>query len=388
MNKKKILYLLRSKINKIDYKIIKLLSSRESISLDILRYKIFHKFNVRDKTREIELFKNLKKYSEINKIDPLFIEQLFNLIVKNSIKIQEFNKKKIILNQKEYHCAYLGPIGSYSYIAYNSFIKKHKKNFLANEYPNFSSIIHAINNNDCQFALLPLENSISGIIPEVYDILKEQDKIYIIGETYLKIQHQLLSIKKCFFCDIENIYSHTQPFKQCSIFLEKFPEWKKHYFNSTSEAMKRLSLERKKNTVVIGNSIGGSFYNLKKIAINLSNKKNNVTRFILISKKQKKNLNNVSTKITMLLKISDSKKNHQEILKIFKNMNINLIKMIHQKYEKNKKNKIYFTEIQGNIFSQIIKDTLHRIKKYAEKIKILGCYAIEKYNNPLNKIEE
>ncbi|VFP85009.1 P-protein [Buchnera aphidicola (Cinara splendens)] len=383
MDKKKTLQLLRNQINNVDHKIIKLLSFRESLSINILQNKIHNKLDIRDKNREIELFNNLHQLSQKNKINPKFIQKIFEIIVNNSILVQKKHKKKIKNNSKKNFCAYLGPVGSYSSEVFNNLSKNKKNFFLAHEHTNFNSIIESLNNRRCYVALLPFENRISGIIPEVYEILKKQNEIYIIKEIYAKIQHHLFTVKNCFFYNIKNVYSHIQPFKQCSIFLEKFPEWKKKYFNSTSEGMKKLSSENKKNSAVIGSSIGGSYYNLQKIAANISNIENNITRFILISKKKKKITKKIPVKTTILITLNNTEENITKIRKIFQTRKIEITNIILEKNIINNPTKTYLIEIIENFFSNIIQEALHTIKKHVENIKILGCYPVEKNINKL-----
>ncbi|VFP78239.1 P-protein [Buchnera aphidicola (Cinara cuneomaculata)] len=376
MYKTKILEFLRKKIDCIDYEIIKLLSSRESLSKDILKNKIYNQFNIRDKNREIELFNNLHQFSKKNNINPEFIKKIFKIIVKNSVIIQKKYKNKILDNKKKYLCAYLGPIGSYSYAAFNYISKNNKKFLISDEHYNFNSIIKSLNKNNCNLALLPIENRISGIIPEVYKILKKYKNIYIIKECYLKIQHHLFTPKNCFFYKINQVYSHIQPFKQCSIFLKKFPEWNKKYFNSTSAGMKQLAIENQKTSAAIGNSIAGSYYNLKKIASNISNIDNNITRFIVISKKKKIN-QKYPTKITMIIKIINYKINKNNILTMLKKRKIKILNIIETNKNINKIEKTYLLEIKAYIESEIIQNILSNIQKYTKYIKILGCYPIE-----------
>ncbi|MGI4816622.1 MAG: prephenate dehydratase domain-containing protein [Janthinobacterium lividum] len=378
MDKKNTLQLLRSQINNVDHKIIKLLSFRESLSIDILRNKIHNKLDIRDKNREIELFNNLYQLSQKNKINPEFIQKIFEIIVNNSILIQKEHKKKIKNNPKKRFCAYLGPIGSYSSEVFDNLSKNKKNFFLAHEHTNFNSIIKSLNDHRCDVALLPFENRISGIIPEVYEILKKQNKIYIVKEIYATIQHHLFTVKNCFFYNIKKVYSHIQPFKQCSIFLEKFPEWKKKYFNSTSEGMKKLSLDNKKNSAVIGSSIGGSYYNLQKIAANISNIENNITKFILISKKKQKITKKIPVKTTILITLNNNPENFIKIKKIFKKRKIKITNIILETNMVNETTKTYLIEVVENFFSKITQETLYFIKKYAENIKVLGCYPVEK----------
>lgn len=380
MNKINKLKLLRNKINYIDKKIISLLSQRQSLSIDIVKKKINYGLNIRDKKREMELFKKLKITCKKNNIDNQYINKLFNIIINDSVIIQKLWNKKINkknTNKEISKYAFLGPKGSYSHLALNILLKNKKKFLLENECFTFKSVIDNLNNNYCQFALLPIENNIAGIIPETYKIL-EKENIFIIQELYIYITHSLLALEGCYFSTIEQIYSHKQPFQQCSKFIKNFLHWKIYYTNSTSEAMKKIFLTNNKKAAVIGNKIGGKLYNLTTIAKNLSNTNNNITRFILLSKKKKIPLQNILSKTTLLIEFKITNICLEKIILIFKKNNINISKIIPLKNTKYYINKIFFLEINSHIYVKEMQNSLNFTKKIVKKIKILGSYPLEK----------
>ncbi|WP_075432025.1 prephenate dehydratase domain-containing protein [Buchnera aphidicola] len=376
MNKKNILDLLRNKINYIDQKIITLLSQRQSLSIDIINKKINYGLKIRDSIRENILFKKLYTLCLKKNIDYQYITKIFKTIINNSVQIQEeWNQKvkKLDIDKKKINCAVLGPQGSYSNLLFNILLKE--KKFFLKEYEclTFESIIKSLHNNTCQFALLPIKNSIAGIIPETYKILQKQ-KLYIIQEIYVKIKHSLLAVKGTYFSQINNIYSHIQPIQQCSIFIKNFSHWKINYTNSTAKAMQTIFLKNDHHVAVIGNKKGGKLYNLKTLAKNLSNKPNNITRFILLSKKKKKIIPNKSQKTTFFINFINNNFNIKNIINVFREKNLNLENIIKYPDIKNNDQETYYFDVDSVINISILKNYLKIFKKEINKIDTLGSY--------------
>lgn len=370
----KILTNLRKNINCIDTNIIKLLSERKKISIKIVKEKIKNNFSVRDKDRENKLFQKIKKTSKIYNLDYIYIKKIFKIIVNNSVNIQKENyteKTCQYFKSNQYICAYLGPLGSYSSFAFNILNKEIKKPILLKkECTTFLEIANFLQTANNHLGLLPIENNTTGKINDTYEILIKEN-CYITQELYIKINHSLLSVSACQFNEIKFIYSHVQPFKQCSQFLKNFPDWKKKNTLSTSAAMKKIYLENKKTAAVIGNEIGGKLYHLKTIVRNISNNKNNTTRFIIISKLKTKVEKHLSYKITIQIEFFNDKKDLNKILIILQENNI-LVKKVNT-YKYNEKT-FFFIDIISNIHNQNFQELYRNIKNIVLFIKILGCY--------------
>lgn len=120
-NKKKLLDL-RKKINCIDNSLLKLLYKRNLISQKIIKEKIYINHPIKDSTREKEIFKKIINKSKKYHLKKKFIKKIFKIIIKNSVKIQNkiYKKKK----SKSMKISFLGPKGSYSYLAALKYTKK------------------------------------------------------------------------------------------------------------------------------------------------------------------------------------------------------------------------------------------------------------------------
>jgi len=77
---------LRKEINKIDRETIRLLRKRFKISRSIGYYKKKNKLKIRDLKRENKIIEEKIKESKLNKV---FVKNLYNLIFKESRRIQK-----------------------------------------------------------------------------------------------------------------------------------------------------------------------------------------------------------------------------------------------------------------------------------------------------------
>ena len=162
---------------------------------------------------------------------------------------------------------FLGPIGSYSDLAKNKFsdfLKENCEFIPVNSINNIMNLLCEANDYNIS-AVVPIENSIEGIVRETQDNLLALSKknIRILAETTLLIEHSLLG-----FCDkteVKSIVSHPQALAQCSNFINK--NWNDINLIpalSTSAAVNSLTKEEQ-TKVAIGNFYSANLYNIPVI---------------------------------------------------------------------------------------------------------------------------
>ncbi|CAL4321882.1 prephenate dehydratase domain-containing protein [Buchnera aphidicola] len=184
--------------------------------------------------------------------------------------------------------SFLGPIGSYSYYALKKYLfkknNKNKKKINIKAYFSFYKIVKSILNYKSDYAILPIKNNSSGIIIETQKLIKK-NKLKIIHTFKKKIKHCILSTKKnILLSDIKILYSHKQPILQCQKFIKKKLKIKKFFYtNSSTIAMKTIKKLNLKKIAAIGNKKGGKKYQLHSIQNNISDKKKNITKFVIVS---------------------------------------------------------------------------------------------------------
>ena len=125
----------RNEINNIDKKIVKLLSKRKKLVLNIAQSKIQNNRPIRDINREKNLLSKLTSLGKEKNLDPDYIIRLFQLIIEESILTQKTLLKKFqnknSINQNI--ISFLGPKGTYSDIAVSQYEKQNLKKFIKKE---------------------------------------------------------------------------------------------------------------------------------------------------------------------------------------------------------------------------------------------------------------
>jgi len=375
MPTKSSLLIFRDQISNIDKKIVKLLAERKNLVLKIAESKIENNQAIRDIEREKTMLEKLIILGKKNHLTSEYITRLFQLIIEESVLIQKNLLKKFHNDHKSTFTrfSFLGPKGSYSYIATCEYANRNFQNYIKNECSTFKEVISLVEKNQSDYAVLPIENTCSGVIHEVFNLLKDTN-LFIIGEIHIFINHCLLAIKKIPLNEIKTVYSHPQPFQQCSNFIKQFPQWKIKYTKSTSDAMNKITKYNEVTNAALGSEIGNKIYGLKILSKNLANEEKNITRFILLHRTPINISKKIPTKTTLMFSIEPESGFFEKVLLILQEKKIIIRKLTSQTIEKNSWEEIFYVDIEANLSSELMQDALEKIKKITKFTKILGCY--------------
>lgn len=366
---------LRDKITALDKQLLTLIAQRRELSTQVVNTKIKANIPVRDIEREQALLKTLVENGKPLQLDELFIKQLYQVIIEDSVLLQQRILQESV-NQntiKSAKIAFLGPKGSYSHSASRRYASRHVDNMIEFSCSNFKDVFEHVEKGMVDYGVLPIENTSSGSINEVYDLLQKTD-LHIIGELSLPIDHCILANKGSSLEKIDTVYSHPQPFQQCTNFLEKYPNWKIIYCDSTSSAMETVAKLNKPNVAAIGNKDGGELYGLQMLEHNFANQKENITRFIILAAESIDVSSQISAKTTLLMKTGQQAGALVDALLVLRNHNIVMTKLESRPIHGNPWEEMFYIDLQGNIETIKMQQALKELSSITLFSKVLGCY--------------
>ncbi|OCG53511.1 chorismate mutase [Gilliamella sp. Choc6-1] len=366
---------LRDKINKLDKTLLELIAERRQLSTQVIHTKIEANIPVRDIDRERSLIKTLINEGKNYHLDDIFIKRLYQLIIEDSVLLQQkILQEKINLSTiTTAKVAFLGPKGSYSHSAARRYASTHLDEMIELSCSTFKEIFEQVENGAVNYGILPIENTSSGSINEVYDLLQKTN-LHIIGELSLPIDHCVLAIQNSQLEQIDTIYSHPQPFQQCSNFLENYPHWKIIYCDSTSSAMKTVAKLNQPNIAAMGNKDGGELYGLQVLEHNFANQKENITRFIVLARQPIEVSDQIPAKTTILMKTGQQAGALVDALSVLRNHNIVMTKLESRPIHGTPWEEMFYIDLQGNIHSYEMQTTLKELASMTLYTKVLGCY--------------
>ncbi|WP_411905423.1 prephenate dehydratase domain-containing protein, partial [Salmonella enterica] len=117
---------------------------------------------------------------------------------------------------------------------------RHFEQFIESGCAKFTEIFHQVETGQGGYAVVPIENTSSGAINDVYDLL-QHTSLSIVGEMTVTIDHCVLVYGATDLNTIETVYSHPQPFQQCSKIFSRSPHWKIDYTERPSAALEKVA---------------------------------------------------------------------------------------------------------------------------------------------------
>lgn len=183
--------------------------------------------------------------------------------------------------------AYQGEPGAYSEKATRELLGKQ---VLAVGRPSFEDCYRAVNSMECDYACLPIENSLGGSIHDNYDLMLRYD-LTIIAEHEFRVHHCLLAKDGVKREDIKYAISHPQALAQCDGFLRGLDITPIPTYDTAGSA-KMIAQDDKlppnctpQNTAAIASDLAGKTYGLKCLNIGIEDDDSNFTRFLLLARK-------------------------------------------------------------------------------------------------------
>jgi chorismate mutase/prephenate dehydratase len=221
--------------------------------------------------------------------------------------------------------------------------------------------------------ILPMENSIEGIVRETIDnFLRFNDNsINVQGEITLKIEHNLLSSADN-KDKIKKIYSHPQALAQCSNYLFKnFPNAELKEVSSTSYAAEKAA-EEGSDCAAIANKTCAELFGLNIIDSNINDEQGNKTRFYILCRD--KLFDTKEGKTALMLSTKNESGALCKVLQILYNHNINLTCIDSRPSKKKLGEYLFFMELDGLKEDYRIKLAIEELINYVPYMKILGSF--------------
>ena len=148
----------------------------------------------------------------------------------------------------------------------------------------FDAVVDALLRGKVKQAVMALENSIAGSIIPNYALIDQND-LTIVGEYNLNIHHNLMAIEGQSIADITEVHSHPMALLQCKSFFKNYPHIKLIEAADTADVARKISEDNLMGLAAIAPKEAASIYGLTILAASIQTIKNNVTRFVVMQKK-------------------------------------------------------------------------------------------------------
>lgn len=269
--------------------------------------------------------------------------------------------------KKKSNIAYSGVKGAYAYIAASKIFP----NGECVSKPSFKSVYDAVENEECEYGVLPIENSFAGDVAQVMDLLYFGN-LHIIGIYEMPIRHCLLGISSSSLDSVKEVLSHPQALDQCSDFIQKNGLVQNIAVN-TAVAAKSIAEKNDASIAAIASRETAEIYGLKVLAYNIHTSNDNMTRFVVISK-NKEPLIDERNAFSLILTVKNEAGAFTKAVAAIGDNGFNM-RAIRSRPAKSLAWKYYFyIEGEGNIESEMGRRMKEELSKNCETVRVLGNY--------------
>jgi len=352
----------REQINNLDNEIIKLLANRRKLSLEIIKLKNEGKNSIRDKAREKELLSHIIDVGKKYGLDSHYVSKIFFEIIDDSIKLQN----KFVLDSENKNLADVlkigiqGIEGSYSYLASKQFFSDSARDLHFEMFKSFDEVVEAVEDSSVDYAVLPIENTTSGSINEVYDALTSSN-LNIIGEEIFAVKHCLLGLADIPINKITKVFAHFQAARQCSKFLKSIPNAEVEFFEDTAKSVQKIKQEGIKEYAAIASKEASEIFDVEILREDIANQQGNLTRFLICSRESIKVDERIPAKTSLIMATTHKPGSLVDALSVFRDFGVNMTKLESRPIIGNPWEEMFYLDFQGNVQDQNVKNLLDEV---------------------------
>ena len=370
---------LRGEVDRIDRRMVELFKTRMEVCAQVAEYKRAHNLPVLAAGRERALLNKVADQAGEELAD--YTQTVYSAILAAS---RSYQSTRLGLNSQVYESmrqamentpnlfpqrpvvACQGIEGAYSQIACDHLFKAPNIKF----FQSFDNMFQAVESGECQYGILPIENSTAGSVNAVYDLMIRHN-FSIVRSARLKISHNLLARHGAKRSDIREVYSHEQAISQCAGYLAKLGV-KINVAANTAVAARMVADSNRSDVAALSSRFCAEHYGLDILEENVQDQDSNYTRFICISKKPEIYPGADHTSLMMILPHKPGSLYH--VLAKFYALNINLRKLESRPLPGREFEFMFYFDIEASVYAPEVEKLFRDLESESEQLRYLGSY--------------
>jgi len=236
----------------------------------------------------------------------------------------------------------------------------------------FDKVVDCLITEECDAAIMALENSIAGSIIPNYALIDKYN-LHVVGEHYLDIQHNLMVLPNQSISDIKEVYSHPMALLQCKEFFKAYPHIKLVEDKDTAEVAERIHKNNLKGVGAIASVLAADIFQLAILAHSIQTIKHNETRFAIVKRTNSEVPEHEINKASIKFEANHKRGSLATILNVMSDCKLNLTKIQSLPIVETPWKYAFFVDVTFAEYEDF-KKAKSLIEIMADNFKVLGEY--------------
>ncbi|WP_300298670.1 bifunctional chorismate mutase/prephenate dehydratase [uncultured Intestinimonas sp.] len=235
----------------------------------------------------------------------------------------------------------------------------------------WEAVFTALEEGRADYGVVPIENSSTGSINQVYDLLSKYGH-FIVGEQTVKVEHCLAAPRGASLEGIREVCSHEQGLLQCAGYLKAHPDWVQRPRLNTAESALFVSRQGDPARAAICSRRAARLYGLEVLAGPINSNRENYTRFVVVSPQPE--LREGRDKLSALCVLPHHSGSLHALMTIFAVNGLNLLKLESRPIPGRSWEYQFFLDFTGDVAAPGMDGALRELCQTAEGFRLLGNY--------------
>ena len=351
----------REEIRKVDKEMADLFVRRMEAVRDVARYK---------KERGLQIFdaKQEKKVLDQNSayIDDTVLRQYYLMFMQDTMDVSKKYQERLISGAR---VAFSGVPGAFAHTAAARIFPEGRYV----PFQSFDAAYLSVVEGECDYAVLPIENSYAGEVGQVIDLMFH-GSLHVNGVYHFSVVHNLLGVPGASIDDIRKVISHPQALSQCQPFIRQ------HYFREENEvntavAAKKVAEMGDKTIAAIASEETAELYGLQILDHDINESKNNTTRFAVFARtKNEEIIDSDGSTFIMLFRVNNVIGSLADSVQVISRHGFNMSVLRSRPIKTTPWKYYFYVEVEGNPYSAEGKAMIDELKDHCDMLKIVGQY--------------
>jgi prephenate dehydratase len=237
-------------------------------------------------------------------------------------------------------------------------------------------VLDAVENGEVELGVVPIENSIEGMVNFTQDALAFDHELLIQREIVIDIEHCLLGRPGTRLTDVREVFSIPVATAQCHRFLrERLPEVEIRAAYSTADAAREVSERDDQRAAALGPRVAAEVYGLEVIAADIADHDDNQTRFVVVAREGVPAPTGNDKTALVIYQRADEPGSLVSILQEFTARRINLSNLTSRPTKAGGLGDYCFiVYAESHVADELLADTMRALHAKQGAVKFLGSY--------------
>ena len=242
----------------------------------------------------------------------------------------------------------------------------------------FEDTLAAVKEGKARLAMIPIENSLYGRVTDIHHLLPESG-LYIVGEYFQRVHHQLLGVKGATLDGIKSVMSQPPALGQCRNIIRQLG-LKMIVGADTAGSARHIAEQGDKTVAALASSLAAEIYGLDILKPNVEDAAHNTTRFLQMSAEPddaERDSGPVVT--TFVFRVRNVPAALYKAMGGFATNGVNMTKLESYQLEGSFNATQFYADIEGHPEERLVRLALEELQFFTTHLRILGVYPAHAY---------